>query len=209
MVEPTIQTLAEDSLLVTELALDQAQALADHLRPDAQWSEVVQGLDSVAVAFDAHKMDRQTARQLLAASLAGLKAPRPEEDQPFVELPISYGGEFGPDLERLSAQLGLAADEVISLHQTADYSVDLIGFMPGFAYLSGLNPRLKADRLPTPRLRLPAGSVGVSGLFSGLYPLDSPGGWPIIGRVRVPLWDPVAADPFVLRAGMNVRFVPS
>ncbi|NRA28965.1 MAG: allophanate hydrolase subunit 1 [Parvularculaceae bacterium] len=209
MADPSIETLAEDSLLVAGLTLGQAQALASELEASAAWSEVVQGLDSVAVSFDPVRIGRSSAHTGLAEALQALPEHPPTTDHPSLELPIRYGGPDGPDLERLSEQLAMEPAELIARHQSTSYKVDLIGFMPGFAYLSGLDPRLKADRLPTPRYRLPAGSVGISGLFSGLYPLDSPGGWPIIGRVQTALWDPTSADPFVLKAGMTIRFVSS
>jgi inhibitor of KinA len=142
-------------------------------------------------------------RRVLAGGEAGAAAkPR------VVEVPVRYGGADGPDLEACAERSGLAPDAFVAAHASARYTVALIGFMPGFPYLSGLPERLAQPRLSAPRRRVPAGSVGIAGAQTGVYPFDSPGGWQIIGRTDLKLFDPHAAEPSLLRAGDIVRFVP-
>ena len=125
-----------------------------------------------------------------------------------VELPVCYGGEFGPDLEEVAARCGLSAAEVVARHSRAEYRVYMLGFSPGFAYLGGLDPAIAAPRRETPRLKVPAGSVGIAGKQTGIYPLESPGGWQIIGRTPGTLFRPDRAEPCLLGPGDLLRFVP-
>jgi len=125
-----------------------------------------------------------------------------------LEIPVCYGGEFGPDLEAVAAQHHLEPAEVIALHSSADYLVQAIGFVPGFAYLGGLPATLATARRATPRREVPAGSLGIGGDQTGVYPLATPGGWNLIGRTPVRMFDPDRAEPAVLRTGDRVRFRP-
>ncbi len=125
----------------------------------------------------------------------------------LVEIPVRYGGDAGPDLEAVARHCGLTIAEVITLHTAPMYQVAMLGFAPGFAYLLGLDARLNTPRLATPRARVPAGSVGIAGAQTGVYALPTPGGWQLIGRTGLPLFDPARAEPFTLRAGDRVRFV--
>ncbi|HEY8062899.1 MAG TPA: 5-oxoprolinase subunit PxpB [Gemmatimonadales bacterium] len=127
-------------------------------------------------------------------------------DGASVEIPICYGGEFGPDLEHVASYTGLSEAGVIDLHSTAEYRVHLLGFLPGFPYLGGMDPRLATPRRGTPRTTVPAGSVGIGGAQTGVYPLESPGGWQLIGRSPVILFDPLRSPPTLLAAGDLVRF---
>lgn len=113
----------------------------------------------------------------------------------------------GPDLDHVSASTGLSVDEVIARHTGRSYSVDLLGFVPGFAYLSEIDPALQLERRPQPRPRVPAGSVAIAGAQTAVYPLDTPGGWHIIGRTGTVMFDPLRDPPALLRAGDIVRFV--
>jgi inhibitor of KinA len=124
----------------------------------------------------------------------------------LVEIPVCYGGELGPDLDDVAARHGLSADEVVTLHASVDYRVHMVGFMPGFAYLGGLPQAIATPRRDTPRTAVPAGSVGIGGAQTGVYPLVSPGGWHLIGRTPLRLFD-VSRDPAaLLAAGDRVRF---
>ncbi len=125
-----------------------------------------------------------------------------------VLLPTLYGGEYGPDLEFVSENAGLSSDEVIELHSGTDYLVYMMGFSPGFPYLGGLDERLATPRLESPRLEIPAGSVGIAESQTGVYPVASPGGWQLIGRTPLRLFDETAEQPAVLQAGDYIRFVP-
>lgn len=123
-----------------------------------------------------------------------------------VTLPVCYGADFGPDLRDVAERAGLTIDEVIAIHSEAEYLVYFLGFAPGFPYLGGLDARLSTPRLPRPRTSVPAGSVGIGGEQTGVYSLSTPGGWRLLGRTPVPLYNPAAPEPFLLRAGDRLRF---
>jgi len=126
----------------------------------------------------------------------------------IVEIPVAYGGEYGPDLEFVAEHAHLTPEEVIVLHTGRDYLVYMLGFTPGFCYLGGLADQLETPRLPEPRTRIPAGSVGIAGKQTGVYPIESPGGWRLIGRTPLRLFDPERDPPVLIQAGDYVRFVP-
>jgi KipI family sensor histidine kinase inhibitor len=125
-----------------------------------------------------------------------------------VEIPVCYGGAFGPDLAEVASLCALTEAEVIARHTAAEYRVYMIGFSPGFAYLGGLDATIAAPRRSTPRLKVPAGSVGIAGLQTGIYPLASPGGWQIIGQTPSHLFLPTQEQPCLLGSGDRLRFVP-
>lgn len=125
-----------------------------------------------------------------------------------LEIPVLYGGEMGPDLEAVARHAGKSPQEVIRIHSSADYLVYMLGFTPGFPYLGGMDPAIAAPRLDTPRVKIPAGSVGIAGSQTGVYPLDSPGGWQLIGRTPVRMYDPDRPEPILPRAGEYIRFRP-
>ena len=125
-----------------------------------------------------------------------------------VEIPTLYGEEYGPDIGFVAENAELAESEVIRIHSGADYLVYAMGFSPGFPYLGGLDPRLNTPRLKTPRTLIPAGSVGIAETQTGAYPVASPGGWQLIGRTPLKLFDPDSDPPTVINAGDRVRFVP-
>jgi KipI family sensor histidine kinase inhibitor len=124
-----------------------------------------------------------------------------------VEIGVRYGGEDCPDLPALAAHVGLSVDEVIARHTGAEYTVAMLGFAPGFPYLLGLDPALAMPRLATPRTRVAAGSVGIGGAQTGIYPRPGPGGWRLIGRTAQVLFDPMREPPALLAPGDRVRFV--
>jgi KipI family sensor histidine kinase inhibitor len=126
-----------------------------------------------------------------------------------VTIPVIYGGERGPDLGDVAAHTGLSSEEVIARHAGAPYTVVCLGFAPGFAFLTGLPPELETPRLAKPRTHVPAGSVGIGGVQTGIYPLTTPGGWRLIGYTPSILFDPDRAEPFLLQPGDEVRFEPS
>lgn len=125
----------------------------------------------------------------------------------LVTIPVCYGGEFGPDLPFVAQHAGLTEEEVIALHSGRDYRIYMLGFLPGFPYLGGLDKRLFTPRLGTPRTAIPAGSVGIGGEQTGIYPIASPGGWQLIGRTPLKLFDP-AAGALPYAAGDRIRFTP-
>lgn len=184
-----------------------AQQRAKQLRESGDWLEVVAGIDSVVVQFDAARIDTARAFDALETGIVESSGAESEESV-LVEIPVVYGGDSGPDLERLCGELGLSSDEFIALHTRDEYRVDMLGFTPGFAYIGGLDARLAVPRLPEPRTHVAAGSIGIAGGRTGIYSLPGPGGWPLIGRTTLTLFDAAAEDPFLLAPGMRVRFVP-
>lgn len=132
------------------------------------------------------------------------------EDVPArtVEIPVCYGGEFGPDLEDVARHTGLEPGRVVELHAAAEYLVYFVGFSTCFPYLGGLPPELATPRLSAPRKHVPVGSVAIGGSQAGVYPLASPGGWRLIGRTPLRLFDPEGSPPPLLLMGDRVRFVP-
>ena len=162
---------------------------------------------SLLVKFDPlrlrHDQLETILRQLLArAEHLPLPAPR------RVEIPVCYGGEFGPDLSDVSAMRGLAAEEVIRMHSSVEYLVYFLGFVPGFAYLGELPSQLVMPRLETPRRSVPAGTVAIAGKQTGVYPFATPGGWRLIGRTPTPMFRAGRNDFSLLSIGDLVRFTP-
>jgi len=164
---------------------------------------------SLLVDFDPAKTDPNELLGAIRGIITEISDESVDEAEPhdLVEIPVFYGGENGPDLKSLADELGLSEAEIIKLHTAAEYEVAFLGFAPGFAYLSGMDPRLKAPRRKSPRLKVPAGSVGIAGLQTGVYPEESPGGWQIIGRTNLKLFDPIRDRPSILKLGDRVRFV--
>ena len=124
------------------------------------------------------------------------------------EIPVCYGGEFGPDIENIAKHAGLTVEEVIEIHSSRDYLIYMLGFLPGFTYLGGLDERIHTPRLANPRVKINAGSVGIGGSQTGIYPLDSPGGWQLMGMTPVKTYDPDRETPILVEAGDYIRFVP-
>lgn len=125
-----------------------------------------------------------------------------------VEIPVCYGGEYGPDMETVKKSAGLSIEEVIQLHSRPEYLIYMVGFTPGFPFLGGLEKRLFTPRLTTPRTLVPEGSVGIANNQTGIYPVASPGGWQIIGRTPLKLFAPHREPPFLYKAGDRIKFVP-
>jgi len=136
----------------------------------------------------------------------GQGGARPADD--LIEVPVCYGGDFGPDLDALAAHAKLDAQDVVARHVRVEYRVAMLGFMPGFPYLLGLDEALHAPRRASPRTRVPAGSVAIGGAQTGIYPRELPGGWQLIGRTPLTLFDAARAQPALLRPGQRVRFRP-
>ena len=191
----------------TEVSMKQVQALAAALRKSGHWLEVVPGYQTISVQFDPLAEDLEAARKNLLKRLV-LSEEEETTSEVMLELPVCYGGAYGPDLDMLARKLGLSEAEIIELHISASYHVDMIGFTPGFAYCAGLPAELETGRLEKPRQSVPAGSVGVAGLQTGLYGLSGPGGWPLIGRTPLKLFTPEKEQPFLVSAGAEITFKP-
>ncbi|PTX58844.1 inhibitor of KinA [Melghirimyces profundicolus] len=137
-----------------------------------------------------------------------IREPVSDEDVKVVELPVVYGGAYGPDLGDVARINGLTPEDVVRIHSGASYRVYMLGFAPGFPYLGGMPEEIATPRLENPRSRIPAGSVGIAEGQTGVYPLETPGGWRIIGRTPLRLYDPGREPPVLLKAGDAIRFRP-
>ncbi|MDR5744229.1 5-oxoprolinase subunit PxpB [Caballeronia sp. LZ029] len=210
MTRPRIHSLG-DAALVCEAAppatLDcqrRIWALAERARLMPHVVEVVPGMNNLTIVFDPLVADYET----LAAELeSAWDAAEPTDmDSAEIEIPVHYGGADGPDLAALAKHTGFSVDEVVKRHTQAEYVVFFLGFQPGFAYLGGLDPALAMPRHAEPRLEVPAGSVGIGGAQTGIYPAASPGGWQLLGRTDLKLFDPARNPPTLMQPGDRVRF---
>jgi KipI family sensor histidine kinase inhibitor len=182
-------------------------ALARWLRRQPGLGEAVPGYAALLVHYNPLQFDYLSVLELVQRGLS--EAAEAVQPQPRrVEIPVRYGGEQGPDLEFVARHCGLSPEEVIRRHSQVEYVVYFLGFAPGFPYLGGLDASIAAPRLESPRSRIPAGSVGIAANQTGVYPLASPGGWRIIGRTPVTLFDPSRQLPALLSPGDVVRFIP-
>jgi len=160
---------------------------------------------SVAVHFDPLTLDVETVRETLTRAA---DTPPESGEGRTVVIPVQYGGEMGPDLAAVAAFAGITPDEVVSRHAGARYRVFMLGFLPGFTYMGTVDETIAMPRHATPRLKVPAGSVGIAGRQTGVYPRESPGGWQIIGRTPLKLFDVQREQPALLNAGDTVKFYP-
>jgi len=169
--------------------------------------DVVPTYRSVAVYFDPLHTDSEVLTACLERE-AARPAPAVSAARPAVRIPVCYGGDLGPDLPAVAVFAGMAEPEVVQLHAAETYRVFMLGFVPGFAYLGIVDPRIAMPRHATPRVRVPAGSVGIAGIQTGVYSAETPGGWQLIGRTPVKPFDPAGAEPFLMKAGDAVEFYP-
>lgn len=201
---PPISALGDAAVVVqTPLA---RELLADlGARPAPGFEEAVPALNVLTVYFDPLRTDVAALGADLAARLARLR-PQPPTEAREVVIPVIYDG---PDLVWAAEHAGLGVPELIRRHAGARYEVAFLGFTPGFGFLTGTPKELQMPRLATPRARVPAGSVALGGPWAGVYPLDSPGGWRLIGRTELKLFDPTRDPAILLRPGDAVRFEPA
>ena len=172
--------------------------------------DIAPTFNTVAVVFDPLRACPGDLSAAIQARLRRLEVAVPATGAtgPIIEIPVSYGGDDGPDLAAVAAHARLDPEEVVRLHAAADHVVGMIGFTPGFPYLLGLPTALSIPRRATPRTRVPAGSVAIAERQTGIYPRTSPGGWHVIGRTPRAMFDADRDPPALLRAGDLVRFVP-
>jgi len=213
--KPQFEPLGEAALLLrfgeaADCALAQRlQNLAIALRAGAPTGvlELVPSYAALAVHFDPLRIALDEVAAWVRSCLreGGSSAARRRERR--IEIPVCYGGDYGPDLGEVAAHSRLAEDAVIARHCAPEYVVAMVGFLPGFPYLLGLDPALAMPRMDTPRAQVRAGSVGIGGVQTGIYPQQSPGGWRLIGRTPESLFDPLRDPPSLLLPGDRVRFV--
>lgn len=223
-----IDTLGDAALLVTfgdliDLGLNrQAHAYAEAVErlriTDPRFGHAVTAYASVLIPFDPLALDATAARAIVAgletepdprSSPRGVGRDAAGRAAAVVEIHVRYGGHDGPDLAQVASLHGLRPSDVIELHAARVYDVFFLGFAPGFAYLGTLPEQIVTPRLPRPRERVPAGSVGIAGEQTGIYPFSMPGGWRLIGRTELVMWDAEREPPALLAPGDRVRFVPS
>jgi inhibitor of KinA len=195
---------------------DRVIALSESLSasPFEGFIETVPAYSSLAVYFDPCRVLERGASELTAfenvrLELESALCELPENPRPAgrqIEIPVLFGGEAGPDLGFVATQNGISETEVVEIFVSKPYRVFFLGFLPGFAYMGELDPKICAPRRDDPRTRVPAGSVGIAGNQTGIYPSDSPGGWRLIGRTDLAMFDPAAGDPAFLRPGDSVTF---
>ena len=181
------------------------QATAAH--PPRGVLEAVPTYRSLLVVYDPLVTTAPEIRRAIGEAVARADPRRLPPGRP-IEIPVAYGGAHGPDLGTVAAEVGLTEAEVVALHHGCEYRVYMLGFTPGFPYMGTLPSAIRVPRLASPRTRVPARSVAIAGLQTGIYPVESPGGWRLIGRTPVRIYDPSRPDPFLVDAGDRVRFVP-
>lgn len=169
--------------------------------------ETIPTFRSLLIYYDPLKISyRKLCRYIRAASETGTDSKA--KSKRIVEIPVCYGGQFGEDLADVASHAEMSETEVIKLHSGMDYLIYMLGFLPGFPYLGGLDKRLETPRLSNPRTAIPAGSVGIGGKQTGVYPIASPGGWRLIGRTPLKLYDIEREKPALYQAGDYIRFRP-
>jgi KipI family sensor histidine kinase inhibitor len=186
-----------------------ARAAASLAEAERAFGQPVPGYASVLVPINPLRLEIDRAIDRLAPLVDSLASVGPGEAGKLVEVPTRYGGENGPDLEEVAARHDLSRSQVIELHASVEYRVYMLGFAPGFAYLGRLPKAIATPRRATPRTSVPAGSVGIADDQTGIYPFETPGGWQLIGRTELRLWDVDHEPAALLAPGDRVRFIPS
>lgn len=214
-----------DSALVVELDNEVNEAVHNQVMnfiqviendPFIGFMEAVPTYTNVTVFYDPIKVYRAyNTTETIFNTVANLikkyatrVSPSKKTTSRLVEIPVLYGQEYGPDLDIVANLNQITKEEVIHIHSGTDYLVHMIGFAPGFPFLGGMNENIAAPRKDTPRSSIPAGSVGIAGKQTGIYPFESPGGWQIIGRTPIELFLPKESPPTLIRAGDKIRFIP-
>lgn len=199
---------------------DIATSVAVHRARSQLLAAAIPGLRAVSAAYGSLALDLDLSALAQAGGEEALRAavmhalvstPEPTSDSDkaaVLEIPVRYGGDDGPDLNPLAQTLGCTPDQIIALHSAPLYRVAMVGFRPGFPYLLGLSPKLVVPRRASPRRSVAAGSVAIAGEQAGIYPETSPGGWHLLGRTELRMFDPQRTPPALLRPGDGVRFVP-
>lgn len=173
--------------------------------------EYVPYFTSVSVIYDPLKINSDSPFEIIKYILENILAKLDFSfvgNEHIVEIPVCYGGEFGPDLEHVAEINNITIDEVIKIHSEGKYLVYMIGFAPGFPYLGGMSERIAAPRRESPRAAIPSGSVGIAGMQTGVYPIETPGGWQIIGRTPVKLFGFEGKPKSLLKSGDIAKFYP-
>ncbi|KEK22547.1 5-oxoprolinase subunit PxpB [Bacillus gaemokensis] len=190
------------------------QALKRH--PFHGMIECVPSFTSLTVYYDVYELWEKKERKVVPYDyvckyinqLLSHNQNKEQKQYDSISIPVCYGGKYGPDLEEVAAYHGLRVEDVIRLHSEETYFVYMLGFTPGFPYLGGMRKEIETPRKQTPRLQIASGSVGIGGSQTGIYPLETPGGWNIIGRTPIALFQPNEEKPTYVQSGMYLRFIP-
>ncbi|KXZ12610.1 kinase inhibitor [Bacillus nakamurai] len=183
-------------------------------RPFPGFIECIPAFTSLTIFYDVYTVSNiqkgvspfELVKKEVTERLSDVTAEQ-KEDRRIIEIPVCYGGEYGPDLEEVAKLNDLTPEDVIRIHTEGEYLVYMLGFAPGFPFLGGMSERIAAPRKSSPRSSIPAGSVGIAGLQTGVYPISTPGGWQLIGSTPLSLFQPEENPPSLLRAGDTVKFV--
>ena len=170
-------------------------------------TDVIPAFCSLLINYDPRVISYEQIKRRMEA-LVKIDVTAGDTRKRVFEIPVCYGGVYGPDIQNIADHAGLSVEEVIQIHTSQDYLIYMLGFLPGFTYLGGLDERIHTPRLANPRIRIPAGSVGIGGSQTGIYPMDSPGGWQLMGQTPVKTYDPERKPPILVEAGDYIRFVP-
>jgi inhibitor of KinA len=197
----------DEASLKTHLRVKAFSDLLERRPPDAA-IEHIPALTTVTVVYDAVARGYEEFAAELRNLLEEVAEPFQAPESRLVEIPVCYGGAFGPDLGFVAEHNGLSTDDVIAIHSEPEYLVYMIGFAPGFPYLGGMSERIASPRRDSPRQAIPAGSVGIAGRQTGVYPIVTPGGWRLIGRTPLRLFRPEEDPPTLVHAGDRVAFTP-
>lgn len=170
--------------------------------------EYIPYFTSVSIIYDPLKINPfEKVREKLESILSSLDFSS-EYEEHIVEIPVCYGNEYGPDIEYVAEVNNISVNEVIDIHSKGKYLVYMIGFAPGFPYLGGMSEKIATPRRKTPRTAVPKGSVGIAGMQTGVYPLETPGGWQLIGRTPIKLFDAESKEKTLLKCGDIIKFYP-
>lgn len=201
--------LVEFERVIDPVVNEHAILLAARLRARSARGvrDVAPGYCTVGVHFDPLQTDLAALEQAIATEYAAIEHVDTPIERPPIEIPVSYGGDDGPDLAAVARHAGCSEEEVIARHSQRLYRVYMLGFVPGFSYMGRVDPSIAAPRHRVPRERVPAGSVGIAGGQTGVYPIESPGGWHLIGRTTTVMFDVSRTPASLLSAGDLVRFV--
>ena len=201
--------LMEFGQKITEACNDQVQDMVQKIEQANLQGirDLIPAFCTLMVEYDSSVWETERLIRRLQ-ELQQLKTQAKKRRKRIVEIPVCYGGYFGPDLQTVADHAGMTREEVIAVHSRTPYRIYMLGFLPGFPYLGGLDERLATPRLATPRTKIPTGSVGIGGSQTGIYPMPSPGGWQLIGRTPLDVYDAKREEPFLYEAGDEIQFVP-
>ena len=181
-------------------------SLSEYLRKTIKWVDLIPAEESIAVKYNSLVMSSNEVKNILLAQLKKFNYSDEYQEKSLLHIPVCYSAEFGLDIEDIVTKYSHSHQEVADLHSSITYKVKMIGFTPGFAYLGEVDERIATPRLATPRQHVPRGAVGIADRQTAVYPAQSPGGWNLIGRCPLQMFDPHSAEPMPVRVGDRVRF---